>query len=75
VKVIGCVPVQVPVVAVSTEPWAVAPLAVGKAVFTGGVAAAVTTAVAAEVAAVEVTLLVAVTTTTRVDPTSAAVSV
>jgi hypothetical protein len=35
----------------------------------------VTMVVAAEVAAVEVTLLVAVTTTTRVDPTSAAVSV
>jgi hypothetical protein len=31
------VPVQVPVVAVSTEPWIVVPLTVGKAVFTGGV--------------------------------------
>ena len=71
-NVIGCVPVQVPVVPVSTEPCIAVPLTAGKAVFTGG---AVTTAVAADVAGVELTLFIPVTTTRSVDPTSAAANV
>ena len=65
-------PDHVPVDAVSVCPCCARPEIAGGAVFAGGTAA--TTAVGAEVARVEMSL-VAVTTTTNVEPTSAETSV
>jgi hypothetical protein len=72
--VIGCVPDQLPRSAVSVWPSCAVPEIVGAAVLVGAVGAAVTTAVSAELAEVDPALLVAVTRTRMVDPTSAAVT-
>ena len=71
-NVIGVVPVHVPVVAVSVEPWVAKPEIVGSAEFTGTPEPPdeVTTAVALELALVEPLEFVAVTLTRRVEPTS-----
>lgn len=70
---IGCVPLQVPGLAVRICPSWAWPLIVGREVFAGAVADAVTTAVAAEVALALPAAFVAVTLTRIVDPTSALV--
>src|ERR671932_2048111 len=67
----GAVPLQLPGSAVSVWPSCALPEMVGGDVFAGAVAAAVTTAVCAELALLEPTELVAVTVTRSVEPTSA----
>ena len=71
-KVIVGVPVHVPVPPVSVWPSVVVPVTAGRTVLTGG--AAVTVALAADVAGVLPTLSVAVTTTLIAEPTSVGVS-
>jgi hypothetical protein len=71
---IGVVPVQVPVEAARTEPTSAVPVIDGAVVLRGGVAVALTTAVAAEDAELEPPVLLAVTRRRRVEPTSAAPS-
>ena len=72
---IGLVPLQLPVVAVSAWPCCAVPEIVGSDVFVGEAAAAVTTAVCAEVAVAEPVEFDAVTTIRTVLPTSAAATV
>ena len=72
---IGCVPVQVPGLAVRIWPSCAVPLIVGGAVFAGGVAGPCTTAVTAEFAVPLPLLLLAVTTTRTLEPTSPPVRV
>src|SRR5438094_380107 len=72
--VITGVPVHVPSVSVSVSPSVVIPEIAGGAVSAGGIATATTTALGVLAAEVEPTELVAVTTTTIVEPTSAEVS-
>src|SRR3954469_20332998 len=68
-KLSGAVPAQVPVVAVSVRPSRAVPLITGTVLFAGGSAA--TAAVCVERAVLEPAVLVAVTETRTVDPTSA----
>src|SRR4051794_28672251 len=72
-KLSGPVPLQVPFATVRVVPSRAAPVIAGNEVFCGG--AAVTTAVAAEVAARVPAPFDALTTIRSVDPTSADVSV
>jgi hypothetical protein len=66
----GCVPVQVPGLAVRVCPSCAVPLIVGGAVLVGGVGGGCTTAVGAEFAVPLPPVFFAVTTTRIVAPTS-----
>ena len=68
-------PVQLPAAAVNTCPACAVPEIDGGELFTGGAGAAATTAVCAEPAEPEPAVLVALTLTRAVEPTSAELSV
>jgi hypothetical protein len=75
VYVIGVIPVQIPSVVVSVCPLTALPDTTGGDVLAGGAGAETTTGVAAESAELDETVLVAVTRTRIVEPTSTATSV